>query len=188
MASMNEPPHHGPEAWNQAYDRLLNFLGTFQLGDHAHVSELALKIFQQARDLYHQDPSHDPTTVTLGLAQRNLADWLATNLEQENKSPSRVLPTGYIAVLLSRANRTAPSTFLAGPLPEELRQALRETLLVTGPDLNVSSMTPRHLDFGPLLQFAQQTWHRWDTKELFIALLFWAGVYTVFYLWLSQLL
>jgi hypothetical protein len=185
---MNEPPHHGPEAWNQAYDRLLNFLRTFQLGEHAHVSELALTIFRQAKELYRQDPSRNPTAVALGLAQESLAHWLATNLDQENKSPSRVLPTGYIAVLLSRVNRTAPATFLDGPLPEELRQALLETLIVTGPDLNISSMTPRHLDFGPMLQFAQQTWHRWDAKELLIALLFWAGVYTVFYLWLSQLL
>ena len=185
---MNEPSvaPTDVEAWNQAYDRLVNFLGTFELGDHARVSQLALNLFRQAQDLHRQDPSRDPTTLTLSQAQKNLAEWLATNLAEENKSPSHVLPIGYIAVLLSRVNRSAPHTFLASPLPEELRQALRETLLVTGPDLNVSSMTPRHLDFGPMLQFAKQTWHRWDTKELLIALLFWAGVYTVFYWWLSH--
>ena len=69
-----------------------------------------------------------------------------------------------------------------------MRQALRETLLVTGPDLNVSSMTPRHLDYGPMLQFARQTWHLWNAKEFFIALVFWAGIYCVFYWWLSQTL
>jgi hypothetical protein len=188
MASINEPPRNDAGVWNQAFDRLRNFLSTFELGDHAHVSQLTLTIFQQARELARQDPARDPIALTLGHAQKNLADWLATNLEEKNKSPSHVLPAGYIAVLLSRVNRTAPNAFLAGPLPEELRQALRETLIVTGPDLNISSMTPRHLDFGPMLQFAQQTWHRWDAKELLIALLFWGGVYTVFYLWLSQVL
>ena len=126
-------------------------------------------------------------TIGAGPETASPTGW-PSNLGEENKSPSHLLPAGYIAVLLSRVNRTAPATFLDGPLPEELRQALRETLIVTGPDLNISSMTPRHLDFGPMLQFAQQTWHRWDAKELLIALLFWAGVYTVFYLWLSQLL
>ena len=67
-----------------------------------------------------------------------------------------------------------------------MRQALRETLIVTGPDLNVSSMTPRHLDYGPMLQFAQQTWHRVELKEFVIAVALWAAVYTVFYWWLSQ--
>ena len=176
------------DAWNEAHDRLTNFLGTFGLSDHARASELALKFLRQARDIQRQDPSRDPTTLTLGQAQKSLAEWLATNLEQENKSPSHVLPIGYIALLLSRVYETAPGSFLASPLPEELRQALRETLLVTGPDLTVSSMTPRHFDYGPMLTFAKQTWHRWDAKELIIAVLFWVGVYTIVYWWLSQIL
>jgi hypothetical protein len=176
------------EAWNQAYDRLLNFLHTFALGDHAYVSQLALKLLHQAQELHQQDPARDPTTQTMEHAQKWLADWLAANLEQREQSPSHVLATGYIALLLSRLYQTAPTAFLASPLPDNLRQSLRQTLLVTGPDLNVSSMTPRHLDYGPMLQFARQTWHRWDGKEILIALLFWAGVYTVFYWWLSQIL
>jgi hypothetical protein len=174
------------EAWNEAHDRLLIFLNTFALGDHAYVSQLAVSLLHQARELHRQNPSRDPITQTMELAQKRLADWLDTNLEEADTSPSHILATGTIALLLSQVYRTAPTSFLASPMPEELRQALRETLLVTGPDLNVSSMTPRHLDYGPMLQFARQTWHRWDAKELLIALLFWAGVYTVFYWWLSQ--
>ena len=174
------------EAWNEAYDRLVNFLNTFALSDHAHVSQLALNLLHQARDLHRRDSSRAPVTQTMAHAQKRLADWLAANLGEEHKSPSHVLATGYIALLLSQVHQTAPTSVLASPLPEELRQALRETLLVTGPDLNISSMTPRHLDYGPMLQIARQTWHRWDAKELIIALLFWTGVYTVFYWWLSQ--
>lgn len=188
MASIITPPPRDQEAWNEAYDRLGSFVNTFSLHDHAYVAQLALDLLHQAQELHPKDPARDPMTVTMEHAQKRLADWLATNLEQQNTPPSHVLATGYVALLLSQVYRTAPSSFLASPLPEELRQALRETLLVTGPDLNVSSMTPRHLDYGPMLQFARQTWHRWDTKEFAIALAFWAGVYTVFYWWLSQLL
>jgi hypothetical protein len=190
MASMNDLPvsPNDKEAWNEAYDRLVNFLHTFELGDHAYVSQVAVDLLRQAQDAHRQDPSRAPTTRTMEQAYKRLADWLAKNLGEEDRSPSHILATGYIALLLSQVYRTAPTSFLATPLPEELRQALRETLLVTGPDLNVSSMTPRHLDYGPMLQFARQTWHRWNPLELVIALLFWAGVYTVFYWWLSQLL
>ncbi len=188
MASITSPTPAGQEAWNEAYDRLLNFLNCFELGDHAYVSQLAVDIVHQARELHQHDSSRAPGSVTMELAQKRLVDWLATNLGDENKSPSHILATGYIALILSQAYRTAPTSFLANPLPEELRQALRETLLVTGPDLNVSSMTPRHLDYGPMLQFAQQTWHRWNAKELGVALIFWACVYIVFYLWLSRIL
>jgi hypothetical protein len=176
------------EAWNEAYDRLLNFLRTFELADHAHVSKTALELFQDAKIAHRQDPSRDPVTHTMEQAHQHLAEWLAINLGAENRVPAHILATGYIALLLSQAYRTAPTSFLANPLPEELRQALRETLIVAGPDLQVSSMTPRHLDFGPMLQLARQTWHRWNATELLVALVFWAGVYTFFYWWLSQLL
>ena len=176
------------QAWNEAYDRLESFLKTFELGDHAYVSRLALDLIAQAREKHREEPSRDPTAVTLELAQKRLADWLTTNLGQPKDTPSHILATGYIAILLSQVYRTAPTALLANPVPEELRHALRETLLVTGPDLNVSSMTPRHFDYGPMLQFARQTWHRWDAKEFFIALLFWAAIYTIFYWWLSQML
>ena len=175
------------EAWNEAYDRLMNFLNTFELSDHAQVSELALNLLHQARELHRKDPSREPVTHAMANAQKRLGDWLAASLGEEHRSPSRIMATGYIALLLSQVHRTAPASVLASPLPEELRQALRETLLVTGPDFNISSMTPRHLDYGPMLQFARQTWHRWEVKELAVAILFWAGVYTFFYWWLSPI-
>ena len=138
MAPINEPPapHRNGEAWNEAYDRLVNYLNTFALGDHAYVSQLAVNLLREAQDLHRSDSSRAPTSVTIALAQKRLADWLATNLEKENQSPSHILPIGTIALLLSQVYRTDPDSFLAHPLPEELRQALRETLLVTGPDLN----------------------------------------------------
>jgi len=124
----------------------------------------------------------------MGLAQERIAEWLARNLPPADLSPSNLLSAGCIAILLSRANQNAPASFLATPVPEELRQALRESLIVTGPDLNVSSMTPRHLDYGPMLHFARQTWHRVEPKEFLIAAAFWSSVYIVFYWWLSQAL
>jgi hypothetical protein len=186
---MNAPEmaRTGTAAWNEAYDRLVDFLSTFALGDRAYVSQVALDILHASQETHRRDPSLDPTRLTMELAQKRLVDWLAKNLGEENVAPSHVLANGYIALLLSQVNRTAPTSFLASPLPEELRQALRESLIGTGPDLNISSMSPRHLDYGPMLQLARQTWHRWQPKEILIASLFWAAVYTIFYLWLSRL-
>ena len=187
MEPVTPPANRDQQAWNDAYDRLVNFLRAFKLADHAHVSDKALELFHDAKKAHQADPSRDPATHTMEQAHKHLAEWLATNLGEENRTPSHILSTGYIALLLSHVYRTAPTSFLANPLPEELRQALRETLVVAGPDINISSMTPRHLDFGPMLQIARQTWHRFSAKEVIVALFFWAGVYTVFYWWLSQL-
>jgi len=175
-------------AWNEAHDRLRDFLNTFGLGDHAQVSRLTLKLLDQARELRRQDPSLDPVSLAMAQAQKLAAEWFASNLEMRDLPPSELLASGYVALLLSRAFRAAPEAFLTEPLPENLKETMRRTLLVTGPDLKISSMTPREFDYGPMLDLARTTWHRWNAREIIIALLFWTGVYFVFYWWLSEAL
>ena len=174
--------------WNTALERLTRYLETFALGDRVQESRLALRLLDEARALHRDDPSADPTTLTMRHAQTELSRWLATNLNQQNDSSSQILASGYTALLLSRLSQTEPGAFLASPLPEETRHSLQQTLVVTGPDLTVSSMTPRRFDYGPMLDLARQTWHRWDTKSFATAILFWLGVYAICYWWLSEYL
>jgi hypothetical protein len=176
MASINTPPD--PQAaWNEAYERLLHFFGSFALRDHAHVSRLALRIVDEARARYEKDPVGDPAALAMELAQREIRDWFATNLDVTGASAARVFANGYLILLLSRLPQAAPASFMASPLPYDLRQSLHQTLLVAGPDLNISSMTPRRIDYGPMLDLARQTWHRLDAKSIVVALLFWTGIY-----------
>jgi hypothetical protein len=190
MASIDQPPvsPENQKAWNEAYERLIHFLDAFALGDRIQVSRLALHLLDQAQQLHHKDSSLNPTTLTMEQAQKLVSNWLATNLVEADRSSSEILARGYIALLLSRMFLTSPTSFLASPLPEDLRQSLRQTLLVTGPDLNISSMTSRHFDYGPMLGLARQTWHRFDLKSALLAILFWAGVYGVLYACLSNFL
>ena len=186
MTEILPPTEDSIGAWNRAHDRLVRFLNTFALGDRARVSRLTLEILDGAREIHRADPTRDPVTVTMDHAQKLLEEWLAKNLREEGEPPARVLATGYVALLLSRLYRVAPASFLQYPLPENLRDSMQRTLVVTGPDLNVSSMTPRHLDYGPMLDLARQTWHRWEAKTFFVAFAFWAGVYAILYFCLSE--
>lgn len=190
MAPIDPSPLTAGEqkAWNEAADRLARFIDTFALNDRIHVSRLTLRLLDEARQVYERDKSQTPTTLVMEKMQQLLADWLAVNLGEQGRPRSEILASGYIALLLSRLNQTAPGLFLAAPLPDDLQKAMRQTLIETGPDLNVSSMTPRHLDYGPMLQLAQQTWHRFDLRATLTALIFWACVYCIFYWWLSELL
>jgi hypothetical protein len=176
------------EAWNQAHERLSRYLETFALGDHAAVSRLTLRLLDESRALHRTNPSAEPVTVAMRHAQAELNRWLAVNLNEEDQADSQVLASGYIALLLSRLSQTQPDAFLASPLPEPIRDSLQQTLLVTGPDLTVSSMTPRRFDYGPMLDLARQTWHRWDTKTFAAAILFWGGVYGICYWCISEYL
>jgi hypothetical protein len=179
---------HERAPWNQAHDRLRDFLNTFALDDHAQVSWLTLKLLDQARRQHRLDPSLDPVTLAMAQAQELAGEWLASNLELQNQPPSQFFASGYVAMLLSHAFRGAPETFLVAPLPGKLKESVRQTLLITGPSLKISSMTPRHIDYGPMLDLAKRTWHCWNAREITVALLFWTGVYFVFYWWLSGIL
>ncbi len=175
-------------AWNEAHDRLRHFFETFALADKAQVSRLTLKVLDRTRELHRDDPSRHPATLAMEQAQKLVGEWLATHLETQNKPLPYIFASGYMALFLSRIFQKAPTTFLTSHLPENLSQEMRQALLVIGPDLQISSMTPRHLDFGPMRDLARETWHRWNSREILIALLFWAGIYYVFYGWLSDLL
>jgi hypothetical protein len=174
------------QAWNEAHERLTRYLETFALGDEVQVSRLVLRLLDEARSKHRDEPGATPVAVTMRHAQEELSRWLATNLNQQNDSSSQILASGYTALLLSRLSQNEPGAFLASPLPEDVRRSLQQTLVVTGPDLTVSSMTPRHFDYGPMLDLARQTWHRWDAKSFGAALLFWLGVYGICYWCLSE--
>jgi hypothetical protein len=176
------------QRWNEAHERLVRYLETFALGDHVQVARLALRLLDEARAKQREEPSANPTVVTMRHAKTELSRWLATNLNQQNDSSSQILASGYTALLLSRLSQTQPDAFLASPLPEETRHSLQQTLVVTGPDLTVSSMTPRRFDYGPMLDLARQTWHRWDTKSFVTAILFWLGVYAICYWCIAEYL
>ncbi len=47
----------------------------------------------------------------------------------------------------------AGSISAPGPWPEEFVTAMRETYLRAGPDFQLSKMTPRPLDLGPIATF-----------------------------------
>jgi hypothetical protein len=189
MNSLSEPAKADERMlWNEAYNRLDAYLNALHISYRPEVARLALQLLEQAREQYRQDSSGDRTRIVMLEAQKLVSEWLAQNLGEQNLSPLEINASGGVALLLSRITQTNPAAFLAFPPSDELRQSMRSTLLFTGPDLRVSSMTPRPLDYGPMLHLAKRTWHRWNGREIAITLSFWVGVYLAFYWWLSDLL
>jgi hypothetical protein len=174
--------------WNQAHERLRRYLKTFALADRVLVERLALRLLDEARELHRANPGQHPTTITLRHAQAQLARWLATTLTGEPNPSPQALTSGTVALLLSRMAQEHPADFMGADLPAETRDSFRHALVVTGPDLTISSMTPRHLDYGPLLDLARHTWHRWDTRTFATAVLFWLGVYGICYWFFAEYL
>lgn len=184
--SAGSPTPYDQPAWNEAHDRLHRFLDAFALADHSQVSRLTLMIFSLAKKRHRENPSLHPTTLVMQQSQELLNEWLARDLHAHGKLPSQLFASGYIALFLSRMFEMAPDEFLVSPVSEKWRQSMHEVLLVTGPNLMISSMTPRHLDYGPMLKLARETWHRWSVREILVAVFFWTGIYFISYWWLTD--
>ncbi|MDE1169870.1 MAG: hypothetical protein PW734_01465 [Verrucomicrobium sp.] len=180
---MSSPSAANQEAWNEAHRRLVDYLDSFAWADARRVAQMALEIGADAQSLHAAEPARDPVSVTMGLAQERVAAWLAAGLG--DASPERH-GTACLPLLLSGIPQRQPAAFLAEPPSEAVRQAMQKPLLMVGPDLAISSMTPRHLDYGALRGLASQTWHRWEPREALVAVLLWTTIGILLYHWIPE--
>ena len=83
---------------------------------------------------------------------RIVTEWFAEVLQISPTGTDQMLSTrGRLALLLADMPGKWQDQFLRpGPWPEEFVSAMRETFLRAGPDFQLSKMTPRPLDLGPI--------------------------------------
>lgn len=167
--------------WNEASTRLTQYLAAHRLASHLHRADLAEEILDEAQARHRERPDAEPVTLTMDVAQERIEKWFAGILEDTASPVGRRVENGRVAIWLTRANDLWPARFAAAELPDDMRRALCESSVRTGPDLAVTSMTSRGVDFGPMETLARQTWQNWDWAALARAGLFWAGVYALGY-------
>src|ERR1700743_3880250 len=83
---------------------------------------------------------------------RLVTEWFAGVLAAPLDSGHVMLSTrGRLALLLADMPGKWQDQFLRpGPWPQEFVAGMRETFLLAGPDFQLSKMTPRPLDLGPI--------------------------------------
>jgi len=81
-----------------------------------------------------------------------VTEWFAEVLQEPPTNRDHMLSTrGRLALLLADMPGKWQDQFLRpGPWPEEFVKAMREAYLHAGPDFQLSQMTPRPLDLGPI--------------------------------------
>jgi hypothetical protein len=148
------------EEWNAAYYRLEDYLRAHHVTNKVHQSQIILRLLQRAAAQHAVDPSQPPTKLALEEAYEWIDHWFQRLLPEV--PPARAPMVGRVGVYLTQATRRWPSVFLAedDEIPGELKAALRETLVQSGPDLRVSSMTPRPLDISDGVEELEETWER----------------------------
>jgi hypothetical protein len=141
-------PATGSEAdWNAAFYRVEDYLRALGIVNKLHQSQIILGILKKAAVRHASDSRQNPTTLAMEETRAAVNQWFEGILG----SHERIGVVGVISMLVVHAPEKWPGKFLSSEVPEDLRQAMRDSDVRSGPDLEVSSMVPRPIDVNQLL-------------------------------------
>src|SRR5580698_10823233 len=140
------------EEWNAAYVKVENYFHALRIRNKPLLGQLVLRVLERAQKRAPAEPDRSATELAVEEMERLVTDWFAQVLQTSPINSDQMLSTrGRLALLLADMPGKWQDQFLRpGPWPEEFVGAMRETFLLAGPDFQLSKMTPRPLDLGPI--------------------------------------
>jgi hypothetical protein len=140
------------EEWNAAYEKVENYFHALRVRNKALLGQLVLRVLERAAHRSPTEPERSATQLAAEEMDRIVIEWFAEVLQEPPANADQMLSTrGRLALLLADMPGRWQEQFLRpGPWPKEFISAMRETYLRAGPDFQLSKMTPRPFDLGPI--------------------------------------
>jgi hypothetical protein len=140
------------EEWNAAYAKVESYFHALRVRNKALLGQLVLLVVERAMRRAPAEPHRSATQLATEEMDRIVTEWFAEVLQSPPTKTDQTLSTrGRLALLLADMPGKWQGQFLRpGPWPEEFTSAMREAFLRAGPDFQLSKMTPRPLDLGPI--------------------------------------
>jgi hypothetical protein len=140
------------EEWNAAYAKVENYFHALRIRNKPLLGQLVLRVLERAQLRAPAEPQRSATELAIEEMERLVVSWFAEVLQTSPTNSDQMLSTrGRLALLLADMPGKWQDQFLRPwPWPEEFVGAMRETFLLAGPDFQLSKMTPRPLDLGPI--------------------------------------
>jgi hypothetical protein len=146
------------DSWNAAYVRVEDYL----------------KILERAARRHQAQPALDPTMIAAEETEALMDAWFAEVLDEKGEAHDRLAIDGRVSLLLCDGPERWPYAFLDEEnIPVDFVEAMRSSNLQAGPDLAVSSMVPRPIDFGRITGAAGETLERFERWPALRALFLW---------------
>ena len=116
------------------------------------LGQLVLRVLERRHAARRVEPNRSATQLAAEEMDRLVTEWFAEVLQAPPARRDQMLSTrGRLALLLADMPGRWQEQFLRpGPWPPEFVSAMRESYLRAGPDFQLSKMTPRPLDLGPI--------------------------------------
>ena len=140
------------EEWNAAYVKVENYFHALRVRNKVLLGQLVLRVLDRAMNRAPAEPERSATQIAAEEMDHLVTGWFAEVLQSPSTKDGQTLSTrGRLALLLADMPGKWQEQFLRpGPWPEEFTTAMREAFLRAGPDFQLSKMTPRPLDLGPI--------------------------------------
>lgn len=166
----------GEPLWDEALERLSAYLGEIQIGGIEHRARVALRLLDQARASV--GAAH-PLEHTMQVAQTELMAWFSEALGDVDLPANRKMAWGLVAWQMADGPQRWPDAILQDRPSPEIRRALAGIVLRSSPDLTVSRMVSRDMDYGALETLAQETWHQFAWAPLLRAAALWTAIFFI---------
>ena len=140
------------DEWNAAYAKVENYFYALRVRNKTLLGQSVLRVLDRAMSRAGTESARSATELAVEEMDRLVHEWFAEVLQIPPDRRDRTLSTkGRLALLLADMPGKWQDQFLRpGPWPQEFVSAMREGYLRAGPDFQLSKMTPRPFDLGPL--------------------------------------
>lgn len=140
------------EEWNSAYARVEAYFYALRVKNKVLLGRLVSHVVRRAIRRAPNELNRSATEIAAEEMDHLVTEWFGQVLQETPTGADHKLSTrGRLALLLADMPEKWQDQFLRpGPWPEEFVTAMRQTYFRAGPDFQVSQMTPRPLDLGPI--------------------------------------
>jgi hypothetical protein len=140
------------EEWNTAYAKVESYFNSLRVRNKVLLGQMVALVIERAMHRAQQAPERSASELAAEEMDHVVTEWFAEVLQEPPTNRDQMLSTrGRLALLLADMPGKWQDQFLRpGPWPEEFVKAMREAYLRAGPDFQLSQMTPRPLDLGPI--------------------------------------
>jgi hypothetical protein len=150
------PATGSEKEWNEAYARLADYFRSYRLHNRIRRTQLILTTLGLASEEHAKDPSRSPTQHAINQARRLMKEWLEEIYAGIPMTDTQIEGTGRLGFFLSGGPDRWPHFFLdKETLPQDMAEAMRNSVRESGPGLQVSKMTPREIDLGLISNVAE---------------------------------
>jgi len=170
------------DEWNAAYVKVENYFHALRIRNKPLLGQMVLRVLERAQRRAPAELKRSATELAAEEMDKLVTGWFAEVLQTSPTGTDQMLSTrGRLALLLADMPGKWQDQFLRpGPWPQEFVAAMRESFFRAGPDFQLSKMTPRPLDLGPittLTNFGNLPYVRmvlvWTFFALILVAIFW---------------